>query len=67
MGLFGKNPPGGGFGLCLGLESKGALTERFLWVIGLAGVGGGGTIGGGGLNVGGGDFTDLKPWNESKV
>ena len=24
-------------------------------------------MGGGGLNVGGGDLTDLKPWNGSKV
>ena len=40
---------------------KGALTDIFRWVIGLAGATGGGAMGGGGLNVGGGDLTDLKP------
>lgn len=61
-GLLGKKPPGGGFGLCPGLDLNGALTDILRWVMGLAGAIGGGAIGGGGRNDGGGgDLTDLKP------
>ena len=61
-GLLGRNPPGGGFGLAPGLDLKGALTDNFLWVIGLAGAKGGGATGGGGRkDGGGGDFTERKP------
>ena len=64
-GLLGKKPPGGGLGLCPepgpGLGLKGALTDSFLWVMGLAGATGGGARGGGGLNVGGGDLTERNP------
>ena len=60
--LGGRKPPGGGLGLCPGLDLNGALTESFLCVMGLAGATGGGAKGGGGRNDGGGgDLTDRKP------